>query len=478
MSSSLPDCRDGAALLELAQKIVAASPADETEVTVQRTEDAYVRFADSGPTQSADRSDLHIAVRARLAPQGGGPGFREARATSSSTAEADTARAVERAVALARVSPVTADAPGLAADSCGPQAIPPGVTAMLDQSAADRIAATTRLVRYALDGCAAESLAPAGLVQLTALGTALANSVGRGVFAARGRAAMALTASHAQGGSGWAEDIRGSLTDLAPAGAGPADGPADGISVVERALAKARQNREPQSIAAGEYTVVLEPAAVASLLLFASYCGFGAREVAEESSMLCGRIGERAFSPLISISDDAADRRHGGLPFDGEGNPRHRVALVEEGVLREPVTDALWAARLGRENTGHGIGQPDPHGPLPQNLILACGQASRADLLAGVKRGLLVTQFHYTNMIEPRDLTLTGMTRNGTFLIEDGEVCGPVKNLRFTDSLVRILANVSAVGDEAAACGALFDGELLTPALRVEGFRFTSTTDF
>ena len=459
---NLPDCRDEEALLDIARRVVASSPADETEVSVWRTEDTFVRYADSGPTQCADRSGLGIAVRARLAPEGGGSGFREARATCSSGAAGDTAAAVERAVALARVSPVTADAPGLEGESGARDETPAGLGALLECQSGD----LANMVQGAVGACLDEGLAPAGLVHVNVLGAALANSAGRGVFAARGRAGMSLTASHPAGGSGWADAIVSEVSAL------------DGGAVVERALQKARANREPQSFPAGEYTVVLEPAAVTSLLLFASYQGFGAREVSEQASLLCDRIGKQAFSPLVSIADDAFDERCPGLPFDGEGNPRRRVELIEAGVPGEPVTDALWAARLGRENTGHGLGQPTPHGPFPKNLVVASGDASLEELIAGVVRGLLVTQFHYTNMIEPRELMLTGMTRNGTYMIENGEVCGSVKNLRFTDSLVRILANVGAVGREAVACGALFDGEMLTPALRVEGFRFTSTTDF
>jgi predicted Zn-dependent protease len=457
---NLPDPRDGDALLAVARQLIDASSADETEVTLRRTEDAFVRFADTGPTQTADRSGLEVAVRARLAPEGGGPGFREARATCSSLDPAETAAALERALALARVSPVTVDAPPLggSVDLCESQ--------VSEATVGHPISAKAAWVKASVSACAAEGLAPAGLAQTTVVGTALANSCGRAVFSSQGRAALALTASDPEGGAGWADAITADVEDL------------DAESVVERAVAKACSNRRPGLIEAGEYTVVIEPAAVSSLLLFASYQGFGAREVHEESSFLCGRIGTRVFAPEISITDNALDPRYPGCPFDGEGTPRRVVELVRKGVLGEPVTDALWAARLGRENTGHGGSQPDPHGPFAWNLVLAEGDMSKEELMAGVKRGLLVTQFHYTNMIEPRELMLTGMTRNGTYLIENGEVTGSVRNLRFTDSLVRILSAVSGVGRDITVSGALFDGEILTPTLRVEGFRFTSTTDF
>ena len=130
------------------------------------------------------------------------------------------------------------------------------------------------------------------------------------------------------------------------------------------------------------------------------------------------------------------------------------------------------------ENTGHAVQQPSPSGPTCQNLVLSAGDSSLEDLVSGVQRGLLVTQFHYTNMIEPQELTLTGMTRNGLFAIEGGCIAHAVKNLRFTQTLVGALQNVTGVGNSQEVAGALFDGEVICPALRIDNFRFTSTADF
>jgi predicted Zn-dependent protease len=217
---------------------------------------------------------------------------------------------------------------------------------------------------------------------------------------------------------------------------------------------------------------------VSSLLLFAGYHGFGAQDVHEESSFLCGRVGEKLFPDGLRILDDATNEVYPGIPFDGEGTPRARVTLLEEGALRGPVTDARWAARLGVPDTGHAQPQPSADGPSTANLYVAPGLESLEQLIAGVERGLLVSQLHYTNMIEPRELTLTGMTRNGTFRIENGRLAGAVKNLRFTETLVNTLRRVTGIGRELRVAGALFDGEVVCPALRVERFRFTSTTDF
>ena len=161
-----------------------------------------------------------------------------------------------------------------------------------------------------------------------------------------------------------------------------------------------------------------------------------------------------------------------------EGAPKQRVPLVLDGTPQPPVTDADWARRLERTNTGHALAKPNTDGPKATDLIVTPGNQTYEELLAGIDRGLLVTQFHYSNLIDPKDLLLTRMTRNGTFLVENGEIVCAVKNLRYTESLVNALGNLSGIGSELEVAGALFDGVLITPAMRIENFRFTSSTDF
>ena len=445
--------------LEIARRVLAASTADETEVTLHSTSDRFVRFADSGPTQSADRGRFQLAVRARFE---GPDGRREARATCDGIDLALCEATVARAVDLARCAPPDPELPPLGG------AVEVEERRADDATLGHSFEEKAGWVRMALDACASSQLVPAGLAQTSGSACGLVNSAGREVWGSRSRAAFSLTASAPgfEGGSGFAEQISERTADL------------DTGRVIARAVGKAVDNRDPVPIEPGAYTVVLEPAAVSSLLLFASYRGWGAQEVHEKSSFLCGRQGERVFPETLSIADDAGNPVYAGFAFDGEGSPRRRVSLVECGVLGEPVTDTRWAARLGRENTGHSLPQPNSHGPMATNPVVTPGTQSVDELIQGVERGLLVTQFHYTNMIDPKDLTLTGMTRNGTFSIRDGRLCGAVRNLRFTESLVGSFGRISGVGRELEVAGALFDGEVICPALRIEGFRFTSSTDF
>jgi PmbA protein len=453
---------------EIARAIVLRSPADETEVTVDSLEDRFVRFAGEGPTQDGDRERVEIAIRARFGPRGGpraggvpsAPGeWREARTTCGSLSRTSLERALEQCVELARASPSNPELVELGGPVDVPQTSPERPT--LDHTFQEK----AEWIGQALEAARAAGLSASGLAQTTALSRAIVNSRGREVHGATSRASFACTAS-GRGGAGFAHAIASNVDALDPRG------------VIARAVDKASRSQSPRSLEPGEYTVVLEPPAVSAILLFAAYQGFGAREVEEGSSFLCGRIGERALSESVTIWDDAANELLAGLAFDGEGTPKRRVPLVERGVLGQPVTDRTWANKRGTQSTGHAQPQPSSQGPMPANLVVARGDSSLEELIEGVERGLLVSQLHYVNAIDPKELLLTGMTRNGTFLIEGGRVQTAVKNLRFTDGLVRALSAVTGVGDTWQVAGALFEGEVVAPPLRIDGFRFTSTTDF
>jgi PmbA protein len=441
--------------LELALALARESTALETEVTFEHGVERFARFAAEGATQSADRERFEIAVRVRLDDV---EGLREARATvSGSTLEAGRA-ALARAMELARYSPPNRALVPLG----GPVEVPRTLAepSTLAHSFADK----SRWIARALELCLPH-FEPAGLLQSSALAKAIVNSRGRAVYGQTGRFAASLTVSGG-GGSGMAQ-ASAARPELV-----------DHERLFESARRTAEQSRDPRPLEPAEYTVVLEPLAVSSILLFAAYQGFGAREVEEQSSFLCGREGRRLWSERFTLTDDPDHPAMPALAFDGEGTPKRRRVLVDRGTPTGPVTDRHFAARRGEESSGHALAQPSSSGPMPLNLVVSPGQGTLAELISGVERGLLVKQFHYTNAIDPKELLLTGMTRNGTFWIEDGRVKFPVRNLRFTQSLVEALANLRAVGAGGEAAGALFDGEIVTPPLVVDRFRFTSSTDF
>jgi predicted Zn-dependent protease len=292
---------------------------------------------------------------------------------------------------------------------------------------------------------------------------AVANSAG--IRAAEGRTSAQLLTVHMSpdGGTGYAEAVSMDATTI------------DAAAIGREAATKARASDRPVSVPAGDYPVVLEEYAVVDITDQLGYVGFNALSVQESRSF--AEPGRRIGSDLVTIVDDGSDRNGLPMSFDFEGVPKQRVTLVEGGICRDVVYDSQTAARAGRSSTGHGLPAPNPWGPFPLNAVMSAGTTSRDELIGGLDRGLLVTRFHYTNVVHPKLAIITGMTRDGTFLVEGGKIVGPVRNLRYTQSYLDALAGVSAVSSERK-CIRGFLGAAVVPALRIDGWTFTGVTEF
>jgi predicted Zn-dependent protease len=252
-------------------------------------------------------------------------------------------------------------------------------------------------------------------------------------------------------------------------------------SLVQEATGKASRG-EPIQIDPGEYEVILEPYAVSELLSFLGYLGLHALAVQEGRSFLCNEFGKKMVDGKVTIYDDGLDPGGLQIPFDFEGTPKQRVIFFEGGVAKEVTYDSFTAGREGKSSTGHGLIAPNTEGPIPINLFMKEGESSLEEMIRSVRRGIYVTRFHYTNVVEPMKAVLTGMTRDGTFLIEEGEVKGPIKNLRFTESILRALSRVSAISKERRICseGTVYSRRFVTgvvaPAIKVDGFNFSGVS--
>jgi len=184
----------------------------------------------------------------------------------------------------------------------------------------------------------------------------------------------------------------------------------------------------------------------------------------------------------VTIYDDGLDPEGLQIPFDFEGTPKKRVVFFERGVAKEVTHDSFTAGREGKESTGHGLIAPNTSGPIPINLFMEAGESSLKEMIQSVKKGIYITRFHYTNVVEPMAAVITGMTRDGTFLIEEGELKAPLKNLRFTESILRALSRVSAISKERKVCseGTIYSRRFVTgtvaPAIKVDGFRFSGVS--
>ncbi len=245
----------------------------------------------------------------------------------------------------------------------------------------------------------------------------------------------------------------------------------DGRSVGDRAAAKASAGANPIELDPGTYEVVLEPRAVAAMLLFPAWLGFNGKAHAEGTSFV--HLGEQQLDERIDLWDDGTDPRSLGRPYDAEGTPKRRLDLVRAGVTVGLAHDRRSAALAGVESTGSSVGQ-ESFGGYPGDLFLQGGHESLEQLIAGVERGLLVTDFWYNRILDPKTQVVTGLTRNGLFLIEGGEVTTPVQNLRYTQSVVGAMApgHVLGIGDDAQLVSNE-GGIVHVPSLHLASWAFT-----
>jgi predicted Zn-dependent protease len=252
-------------------------------------------------------------------------------------------------------------------------------------------------------------------------------------------------------------------------------------SLSTKALEKCRLAVDPGVLEPGKYDVILEPVAVANLLEWLTFIAFAADPYHEKTSFLSGQKGKRIAIPGLSIYDDGLDSKGIAFPFDFEGVPKKRVYFIRNGLGGVPVYNLLTAAKYKARTTGHGTPPGWTGGPMPLNIHVAPGKIPFAKMLSTVRRGILVTRFHYINgfLDTPRAL-LTGMTRDGTFLVENGKIIGGVKNLRFTESMVGAFANIQAISREIELVDTWWSdvGCISAPAMVIRNFNFSGKTEF
>jgi len=251
-------------------------------------------------------------------------------------------------------------------------------------------------------------------------------------------------------------------------------------SLLKRSLGQSLRHREPVTPPLGSYEVILEPEAVAELMAWLGSIAFGAKSLAERTSCLAGRLGERVMDPQLTIYDDGNDPEALRMPFDFEGTPKQRTVLIDRGRAAGVVYDSAYGARFGRASTGHAMPYDETEGPFPLHLGLVPGRSSAARMIRACTRGLLIPRFHYVNgLLNPREALMTGLTREGTFLIEEGRVTAPVTTLRFTQGLLEAFSRVRGESRERrlVADPAQELGCAVMPALHLARFRFTGRSE-
>ncbi len=442
-----------------ARKVVldalARSSADQTELVLLAWSGALTRFANNTIHQNVVEHDVQVLVRVAV-------GKRVGCAVTNRLQQDAVAQAMEQAQAAAQAAPEQPDFPGFP----HPQPVEPlggfdeAVAAASPDWRAGQVQAFLRLM-------GSEAVA-AGALETGVHEVTVANSQGVLCYHAGTRLHF-HTVVHVDGGSGYAERSSWRLEGF------------DAVSDGRPALERARKAVRPREVAPGTYPVVLDPYAVQDVVGWLVYAGAGALAVQEGRSWMNGRIDTPALSERVTIWDDGRDLEGIPAPFDFEGVPKQRVVLVDRGVPKGPVYDTQTAAREGRPSTGHALPRAWPEtaslGPIPTNVFVAPQDETMEQLLEGMDRGLYITRFWYTRLVHPRDCVVTGMTRDGVFWVERGEVAYPVRNLRFTQGYVQALASVNGVGAETRLLGDRF-GAYRVPALRIAEFTFTGVTEF
>lgn len=445
---------------EALHQALRSSPADQTEAVILAEDSYLTRFANSYIHQNVAERNCLLLVRAIF-------GRRIGVASTNSLEPSEVKRTVAQACRIAKIQRENKDFKTLPAPRPGDGGkLKLYFPETANFSARQRAEIVSRICRLAEKN---KSQAFGALSNGTTE-MAVANSLGVMRYQAASDAYL-NTVVMSDTGSGYGQGAHRQIAKI------------DFDAIARKAVGKAVQSRRPEALQPGRYTVVLEETAVFTLLEFLNYTGFSARALQEGRSFMGGKFGQRIVDPRVTVIDDPGDAEGFAFPFDFEGVTKQKLPLIEQGVAKNVVYDSLTAGKDNRESTGHALMAPAYH-PLAGNLVLKPGQASLKKLVEDTDRGVYVTRFHYVNLIDPMEVSITGMTRDGTFLIENGRITKPVKNLRFTVSVLECLNNLSAIGhkltlvSENGGYGPRFASGFRVPALKLEKFNFTGTTDF
>ncbi|HYX53742.1 MAG TPA: TldD/PmbA family protein [Candidatus Limnocylindrales bacterium] len=451
---------------EIFQRIKKFASVQEVETIFSSTDFSLTRFANNTIHQNV--SELNEQVSIRVALDG-----KTARATTNRFDDDSLKRAVQAAESMARVQDPDPDRLPMAEASAASGSA--GPSRWFDETAAitpgDRADAVGEIVGVAKKNL----LITAGIYSSAQHQEGIFNSNGLSAWHRQTSSEVSITML-ADDSSGWQKANFPDVRQLQP------------VELAEIAAKKARDSQKPQELAPGKYTVILEAAAVLDAVGF-MFMDFGGLAILDQRSFLNNRIGTKLFGENITVVDDVDYRLQTNSPFDGEGVRRKRVNLVENGVVKnlvysrstaEKMKNSEFADKVGEiAVTGHGFPLPNEIGEAPMNIVFLTsgGEQTVDQMIAATERGILVTRLWYIREVDPYEKILTGMTRDGTFLVENGKLKCGIRNFRFNQSLIEMLTHVEALGRPVRASGEeAFD--MVVPAMKVSGFNFTEVTRF
>lgn len=432
----------------IVEKAIKLSKAESVDVQVNTYTRGNIRFADNQVSTAGSTTDAQLGIQSFF-------GAKHAVVTTNDLSDESLARVVAESEKLARLAPDDPEImPGLGAQKYTP--VNAWFDATANLSANDRARAAMAALELARK---AGDLKAAGYLVTSAGSQAIGNSSGMFAYHRSTGSNYTLTVRTTDGtGSGWAAADHPDFTQL------------DTKRVAETATAKARLSRNPVGIEPGRYTVILEPQAVGDLVqLLAGYADARSADEGRSPFVKQGggnKIGEKVVDERVTLFSDPADPQLFGQPWDPEGAPLGKQVWIENGVLKQLQYSRFWAKKQGKTSTGS-----------PSTLKMAGGTQSVEDLIKGTTRGILVTRLWYLREVDPRTVLYTGLTRDGTFLVENGKISKSVKNFRFNESPLFLLNNLEALGKAERLAGTEQGGDVVMPSLRSRDFNFTSLSD-
>jgi predicted Zn-dependent protease len=438
----------------LAEKVMRLSTAEAVEVVIHGFTNHLTRFANSQIHQNVSEQNLAVTVRVAF-------GQKVGQSTTNHIDDESLKATVQSAEALAHFQPDNPEFPGFAIRAAVPH-LDAAVARTLGFTPADR----ARVVHHVCHDAIAEQLNAAGQFSTGLRQMAIANSNGLWAYHEHTLADF-QTVVMSDDSSGWA-----AATHIDA-------GHIDGEALAEEAIDKALRSRNPQELEPGVYPVILEEYAVNDMIQYLAG-GFSGEDVRQGRSFMSGRHGEQAAHKDIHVWDDGNDLTGVPWPFDWEGVPKQKVNFLEHGRIGDAVYD-MRAARLeGRTSTGHYQAGGAFWGPgiAAWNLFMAPGVHTKDEMLESTERGILVTRFHYVNRLDAKRTTITGMTRDGTFWVENGKIVRPLKNMRFTQGIMDALDDVEMIGNTTKLEQTFHGGGVRCPALKIKNFRFSGKTTF
>lgn len=455
-------------------RIKKLSTADEVEVLFSGGRFALTRFANNTIHQNVEDENHVVSVRTVF-------DGRTARATTNKFDDEGLRRVVESSEALAKVQhpdqdllpmPDSCEAMGSADEGIRSTQVP---ARYFEQTAAITPQLRAQGVKKIVEVAQKHKLTTAGIYSSSESVEGIFNSRGLSHWHTQTLAEVSITMLGADS-SGWQKANSPDLTNVNP------------LTMAETAAKKALDSARPAEFPAGKYTVILEPSAALDIVGF-MFWDYSGMSILDQRSFLTGRIGNKLFGENITIWDDVTHPLQTGSPFDGEGMRRLRLPLVENGVVKRVVYARATAERMKRSEqkdkvgpigpTGHGFPLPNEMGEMPLNIVFAAPQNPQTldEMIASTERGVLVTRLWYIREVDPYEKIVTGMTRDGTFLVEGGRIKQGVRNFRFNESLIHMLSNVETMSAPLRACGEeSFD--MVVPAMKIRDFNFTEVTKF